>query len=211
MIVFRVRFYMAIAICFICVQWILYAVDYLTWQTMAAAAMRLSVMYVNRRNQTFFCFVVAFECVCIFLSFDMDIWWSLTFSFTHIIHTMYLYRSIFTTMVFDKKNITDSNMDRDAIVVVFVLVGVCFDFLIVGFYLFFSFAFYWNAQTNDYYICTAHCIIILVLYCIVCMHTSRHTHTHILHELDQWITYHVIIMLSKILTSQLTEAWNVWI
>lgn len=31
------------------------------------------------------------------------------------------------------------------------------------------------------------------------------------HELDRWITYNVIMMSSKILTSQLSEAWNVWI
>lgn len=94
-------------------------------------AIQPSLMYVT----LFFCFCFCFRfwiCVCVrarFFSFEMGIWWSLTFSFTYIIHTYNIGR--YSEQWFLIKMI-DLNMDRGVVVFVcvFGLVDVCFDFYV---------------------------------------------------------------------------------
>lgn len=109
----------------------------------------------------------------------------------HLRFLLHIFPSMVTTMGFLIK-MASAHMARDAIVFCCLtgLVFVCWASCPVG------------CDCYYYTFCTlfvqANCIIYYYNYCI--MHACCQAY-----ELDQWITYHVIIMLSKILTSQLNE------
>lgn len=144
---------------------------------------------------------ISFNLFVFVFSFEMDIWWSLMFSFTHIICT-HISRSMFVTMLqFWWRRKKNDRLKHESWWYWFCFCSrwclfwfsYC-RFLSLSLFLHFYFI-------QSHIVCTAHGIV----------YTCFQTHIQWTYELDQWITYHVIIMLSKILTSQLSEAWNVWI